>query len=106
MKLAGLELRKWNFNDRSVINYDKEERETGRNFTDTANITCLGDSLSKILGLHWNSDSDTFNYKIRDYSEEHVVTKHQILSDISTIFDPLGLLGSVIIQAKCIIQNL
>ena len=46
--------------------------------------------LKKILGIMWNYKKDTLNVKHIDKSYPN--TKRVILSHISSIFDPLGLL--------------
>ncbi|XP_045463791.1 uncharacterized protein LOC123673349 [Harmonia axyridis] len=62
---------------------------------------------TETLGIYWNSTSDCFIYNSQlslDYPNP--VTKRNILSTISQIFDPLGLLGPVIVQAKILLQQL
>ncbi|XP_050315358.1 uncharacterized protein LOC126749716 [Anthonomus grandis grandis] len=64
------------------------------------------DIASKTLGLLWNHISDTLEYKIGPIESSTRVTKRTILSSISQIFDPLGLLSPVTISAKIILQQL
>ncbi|XP_050294309.1 uncharacterized protein LOC126734653 [Anthonomus grandis grandis] len=64
------------------------------------------DIPSKTLGLLWNHISDTLEYKIGPIESSTRVTKRTILSSISQIFDPLGLLSPVTIPAKIILQQL
>ncbi|XP_050313723.1 uncharacterized protein LOC126748497 [Anthonomus grandis grandis] len=64
-------------------------------------------SSSKTLGISWNSPKDQFVYSSNLKNIPDVlVTKRSILAAISTIFDPLGLLGPIIIQGKILIQKL
>lgn len=68
-----------------------------------------GDSTSKTLGIRWNPHLDTLHYDCpEDYGVllDNKVTKRIILSLISQIFDPLGLLAPVIIKAKLVLQLL
>ena len=58
----------------------------------------------KTLGLVWNPTSDTFEFKALLTNTSH--TKRLILSDISRIYDPLGLIGPIIVQAKIFMQSL
>ncbi|XP_050315300.1 uncharacterized protein LOC126749647 [Anthonomus grandis grandis] len=60
---------------------------------------------NKTLGLLWNSESDFLQYFIKTFDQSNP-TKRKILSCVSQIFDPLGLLQPVIIIAKTIIQKL
>jgi len=61
----------------------------------------------KTLGLYWDSNSDCFVYKVTlPAMDEHKITKRSILSNIARLFDPLGLLGPVIVIAKILMQQL
>ncbi|XP_015190534.1 PREDICTED: uncharacterized protein LOC107074033 [Polistes dominula] len=60
----------------------------------------------KTLGVHWNAMQDTINYAVKRNDNPSKVTKRNILSEIARIFDPLGLLEPVIINAKILIQKL
>ena len=55
-------------------------------------------------GLIWNIENDTFTFKpvIKDLPN----TKRGILSIVSSVFDPLGILNPSLIEAKYIIQQL
>ncbi|XP_018376532.1 PREDICTED: uncharacterized protein LOC108769821 [Trachymyrmex cornetzi] len=59
-----------------------------------------------VLGIHWNQFQDTFHFTYEVDHGSSVVSKRTILSEISRLFDPLGLLGPVIVQAKLILQEL
>ena len=62
----------------------------------------------KTLGLYWNSGEDKIIYKIAENSEnsKSQITKHTMLAEIARLFDPLGLLGPIIVYAKMMIQIL
>ncbi|CAH2085366.1 unnamed protein product [Euphydryas editha] len=62
-------------------------------------------SQNKTLGLNWISDSDNLSFSINIELLEKI-TKRHILSVISQIFDPLGLVGPTIVEAKIIMQKL
>ena len=98
---AGLELRKWLCNKPEL--YEKFKIIEGLE----ANILELGvNEQNKTLGVFWNASSDVIKYRIRDFDNQTVVSKRIILSTISQIFDPLGLLGPLIMNAKLILQSL
>ncbi|GFY44440.1 integrase catalytic domain-containing protein [Trichonephila inaurata madagascariensis] len=63
------------------------------------------ESITKPLGVLWNSSSDTFCFKVSP-STNHIFTKRDVHSQIARIFDPLGLLGPVISKAKFFMQQL
>nr|XP_018895666.1 PREDICTED: uncharacterized protein LOC109029600 [Bemisia tabaci] len=58
------------------------------------------------LGVKWDSSNDSILYCVDLPDSPRQVTKRIVLSEISKIFDPLGLVGPVIITAKIIIQDL
>nr|CAH7729738.1 unnamed protein product [Callosobruchus chinensis] len=92
----GFELRKWKSNDKNVLS-DIDIEHTSNIVEFSANK----DLETKTLGLFWKCDQDTLTYKINvDNSHSGQMTKRIILSRISTIFDPLGLVSPCIITAK------
>ncbi|XP_050063272.1 uncharacterized protein LOC114130946 [Aphis gossypii] len=97
MSKAGLELRKWLSNDPELI---------ADVHSDNNSIRSMGEQMTKILGLHWKSDDDMLFYTVQQVEVNAPITKRKILSEIATIFDPLGLLGPIIIIAKIIMQSL
>ncbi|XP_076385701.1 uncharacterized protein LOC105664200 [Megachile rotundata] len=92
---AGLSLRKWSTNCIELGNAELESQDR----------TLSEDSESKILGLHWSPRKGELFFRVNS-SQPNRVTKRVILSEIAQIFDPLGLIGPVIITAKLIMQQL
>ncbi|XP_055612618.1 uncharacterized protein LOC129759241, partial [Uranotaenia lowii] len=72
---------------RSCLDFDKEEP-------------------IKTLGICWEPEKDLFgcNVGIRDPVEP--ITKRQILSGISQLYDPLGLIAPIVIRGKMLMQRL
>ncbi|GFY75616.1 uncharacterized protein TNIN_374891 [Trichonephila inaurata madagascariensis] len=62
------------------------------------------ESITKTLGVLWNSSSDTFCFKVSP-TINHILTKRDVLSQIARIFDPLDLLGLVISKVKFSCSN-
>jgi hypothetical protein len=60
----------------------------------------------RTLGLVWHPSQDTFKYEINIKPCQELVTKRVVLSIISSIFDPTGLLGPVILRHKIAMQQL
>ena len=52
----------------------------------------------------WNYKKDTLN--VKHSNKSYPITKRGILSHISSIFDPLSLLVSYLLEPKLIIQQL
>ncbi|XP_065086854.1 uncharacterized protein LOC135708681 [Ochlerotatus camptorhynchus] len=59
----------------------------------------------KALGIHWQPCSDEFLFSVQPTKILHP-TKRIILSNIASLFDPLGLLAPIIIKAKLLMQHL
>ncbi|XP_022182788.1 uncharacterized protein LOC111042467 [Myzus persicae] len=98
---AGLQLRKWVANKSQVL------ADIANVDNDPLRVLNLDNSPIKMLGLFWNPHNDTYEYKVNDPSQQiTLITKRTILSNIATIFDPLGLIGPVVITAKIIMQKL
>ncbi|XP_044753563.1 uncharacterized protein LOC123312983 [Coccinella septempunctata] len=91
LKKGGFNIRKWKYN---VL-------------TESKSTATLDDKNgpTKTLGITWTPREDNIQYLIKRNSE-HRLTKRKILSEIATIFDPLGLLSPVIIQAKLLMQEI
>ncbi|XP_025997375.2 uncharacterized protein LOC113005723 [Solenopsis invicta] len=95
---AGFSLRKWASNEQAAL-----EDLSGSHSSCILNIN--EDANSPTVGLQWNSSSDTFQFQITIFKHAKI-SKRSILSTIARIFDPLGILGPVIITAKIIMQRL
>jgi len=54
----------------------------------------------KTLGVGWNPQTDTVNFKVKDLQISGAFTKRSVLSKISQIYDPLGLASVVTIKAR------
>ena len=91
-----MDLRKWASNDLRVFN------EANHSGTERVIQT---DKDAKTLGLLWTPDTDQLRYSVNQISRL-TVTKRTILYTIAQIFDPLGLVGPVVIRAKIILQHI
>ena len=65
-------------------------------------------SLVNVLGLRWNPTTDelTIATKPSVLAHDHLVTKREVLQDLSKVFDPLGFIAPVVIRAKLLMQQL
>ncbi|XP_076394339.1 uncharacterized protein LOC143265527 [Megachile rotundata] len=98
LQLGGFQLHKWVSN--------KSQLTVECNDNNTASNICLNTQSKKLLGIHWNATEDVLMYSIKSLPNNKCVTKRNILSEIAQLFDPLGLLGPVIVIAKLIMQEL
>lgn len=60
----------------------------------------------KTLGARWNPATDCLHYSVAEWTTPNTLNKRLVASDIAKLFDPLGLLGPIIIVAKMFLQSL
>ncbi|XP_045777595.1 uncharacterized protein LOC123875672 [Maniola jurtina] len=97
-------LRKW------VFNFKNDSLPSSHTLKDLSlgepGIGLTYPPQSKTLGLSWISQSDQLNYQSKVRLPSTKITKRVILSTISQIFDPLGLLSPTIMTVKILLQRL
>nr|CAH7749573.1 unnamed protein product [Callosobruchus chinensis] len=94
----GFPLRKWLSNSPHIL----------EDSIDNDNCYIMSDDdTRKTLGLLWCCTSDTLEYRVneKDFALPRL-SKRTMLSAISKIFDPLGIISPVIITVKIFIQEL
>ena len=66
------------------------------------------DSNANILGLKWNTSTDTLTFTSKEIlsTDKSVISKRKVLQCSSRLYDPLHLLAPVTIQAKLFMQEL
>ncbi|XP_074026866.1 uncharacterized protein [Leptinotarsa decemlineata] len=97
---AGFFLRKWMSNERAIIDQANECEHDQQNYYIT------DQQSTKALGILWHATDDVLSYDVKNTFDHSRVTKRMILSQISQIFDPIGLVSPVTIRAKIILQQL
>ncbi|XP_076660974.1 uncharacterized protein LOC143364585 [Halictus rubicundus] len=95
---GGFSIRQWASNNRDILD-DLTDNELRANF-----IVNIDRSL-KTLGISWKTNTDEICYTTCTDAVGSKATKRSILSEIARIFDPLGLLGPVVLHAKKIMQD-
>lgn len=99
---GGFKLTKWRSNKCTVMDtIPEEQRAQCRKNLDLAHDVF---PVERVLGVQWCFQSDAFKFRIE--VQEKPVTRRGILSVISSIYDPLGILSPVILSAKIILQRL
>lgn len=98
LKQAKMTLRKIQSNSKEVMDRIPDELK--------GSYINIGDKdVIKTLGLHWMPEPDHFVYYYEPSG--HVkMTMRAVLSEISRLFDPLGLVQPVIVKAKIFMQHL
>lgn len=92
-------LRKW------VFNFDCGDQTSSEIFGSIKPLNLDESSHCKTLGIGWNNVSDVFHYNTQ-FKNDTKITKRSILSHVSQIFDPYGLLSPTIMVAKVLLQKL
>ena len=67
------------------------------------------DVTVNLLGLLWDTSADTINFNPKQFlskSETPLVTKRSVLQMSSKVYDPLGILSPVTVQAQILMQDL
>ncbi|XP_060854980.1 uncharacterized protein LOC132932621 [Metopolophium dirhodum] len=101
LQSGGFNLRKWSANDSVLLQNLNKEND------DSMLVLELEDEMAKVLGVLWHPRKDIFQYKVQDTkSEIQSTTKRSILAQIASLFDPLGLVGPIIIKAKILMQEM
>lgn len=95
-KVGQFPLQKWNSNYPELLP-DAEQKSTS--------LVEIDPTQLKILGLVWKPTTDTFHFTVGVITTSEP-TKRTIASDIAKLFDPLGLISPVLIQAKLLLQQL
>ncbi|XP_077296690.1 uncharacterized protein LOC143918623 [Arctopsyche grandis] len=97
LKSSGLSLSKWASNNEDIAPQPEQEQMADFNFSESSH---------KTLGLFWKPRSDVFYFQFQLKPKFSPFTKRQFLSEISQIFDPLGLLTPLLITHNPHAKNL
>ncbi|XP_076660770.1 uncharacterized protein LOC143364165 [Halictus rubicundus] len=93
---AGFSLRKWASNDPKAIGHVS-------GVTQNVEFRIL-DKEPKTLGLSWSVSSDQL-FSSTQSKKHSRITKRNILAEIAQIFEPLGLIGPVIVKSRLFMQE-
>ena len=58
---------------------------------------------SKVLGINWDVTEDAFKFEKSSHQPVGEITRHRMLSCLSAIYDPLGLMNPLIVQGKFVL---
>lgn len=94
---------------------------------DSEGINLLRTQMEKVLGMSWNVEKDEFFYTVRinfsskykgvhtepnllwselHYKSPNALTRRMVLSQVASIFDPLGLVQPFILSAKLLMREM
>ena len=100
LQQGGFKLTKWVSNDPEVLKSISAELRNPA--LRELNFDKL--HVERTLGMKWETTGDVFTYDTNVNTKR--LTRRSILSTVSSIFDPLGLLSPFILPAKKILQRL
>lgn len=101
MKLGNFKLHKWCSNSQESI------KDLPDNVKYFEQIDLNKDNIMKTLGLKYNTNTDTLMFSCPMADDYNLLkTKRKILSFIGKIFDPIGLIGPIVVQAKLLMQEI
>jgi len=90
---AGFKLRKWSSNHPQL-----RDDVTGSDLDEYINLD--PGEIQRTLRFLWNPQRDCLEYRVTNNSDSQKVTKRLILSQTAVLYDPLGLLGPIILRLK------
>ena len=96
---GGFNLTKFVVNDSRLLPFIAEEDRA----KEVKEITA--EAFSKALGIHWDVADDSFFYVSRCCESSSVVTKRVMLKQVSSMYDPLGLISPIVMQGKMLFQE-
>jgi len=99
---GGFHLTKWVSNSREVLEAVAEDDRS----EDVKSLDLSQDRLPAecALGVFWDIETDSFSF--RSVNKNKPFTRRGILSVVSSVYDPLGLLCPFVFPAKVIVQDL
>lgn len=98
---GGFELRKWTSNELEVLKGLKDDQ-----IGTQSSLEFSPNEIVKALGICWEPESDTLRFDSSINLDIEPPTKRFILSAISRLFDPLGLIAPVVVKSKILMQEL
>uniref|UniRef100_A0A915EE36 CCHC-type domain-containing protein n=1 Tax=Ditylenchus dipsaci TaxID=166011 RepID=A0A915EE36_9BILA len=66
----------------------------------------LTEDRVKVLGIGWHTGADLLEIQLPNPKLKNKCTKRTILSAVASLFDPIGLVGPVIVPPKLLLQTL
>ncbi|XP_055838041.1 uncharacterized protein LOC129906336 [Episyrphus balteatus] len=101
LKQRNFELRKFCSNHPDILQSVPEEQKEQL-------VAFHQSEVIKMLGLIWDPALDAFRFKfdLDEINENEKVCKRTVLSNLASLFDPLGLLAPVIVLGKLFLQEL
>ncbi|XP_058827379.1 uncharacterized protein LOC131687319 [Topomyia yanbarensis] len=103
---AGFEMHQWISNSKQVLCALQNAPTAEKNVSIGS-----ASSIEKVLGMWWDTSTDTITYKISPQCDQDILsgkqppTKREMLRVLMMIFDPLGLIGHFLMFLKVLLQE-
>ena len=96
MSNANFNLRSWASNSTIIMSVVQHDNVTHSR------------AMVNVVGLLWDTTGDTLTLNPKEFTSVHhsLLTKREVLEDMSKIFDPLGIVAPVTIMGKLFMQEL
>lgn len=100
---GSLPLRKWASNEEAALNGVPPEHRAI-----SSSIDLELDESIKTVGMGWTPATDkiTFSIKMSSLTQTDHITKRQLLSDSSKLYDPAGILSPITVMSKLLMQKI
>ena len=113
MAEGGFVLRKWKSNSQELVAMIEKAENSAPQASEYSTYaqTTLGNLMgkgNKILGVSWDRENDVFSFPLEEVvkrSKVEKITKRVVLSIISSLFDPMGIISPVMVNAKILFQD-
>ena len=99
---GGFNLTKFTSNSKEVLKTIPEERR--KKGVKNQDLVSGDIPEEKALGVHWNVEEDVLGFQIE--LKEKPLTRRGLLSTLSSVYDPLGIVAPFILEGRSIIQKL
>ena len=100
LEKGDFKLTKWISNRREIMNVIPEEERAPT----IVNLDLEKLPMNRALGVRWDVEKDTSGFKVT--RRKVLDTRRKILSFVSSIYDPLGLMAPLLLPAKKVLQQL
>lgn len=104
---GGFEIRSWHSNSNYVLQQIGAESSTV-----TKNMACMESATEKVVGMHWDTNSDCFTFVLNNRLDTSILdgskvpTKREVLRTLMMIYDPLGLISFFLVFDKVLLQEI
>lgn len=99
LKKGSFRLTKFTSNSKDVLAAIPAEERT------TKDLDLDSLPIERALGVQWDTETDTFGVKAMSSPNRNSLTRRDCLSVLSSTFDPFGMVGPVLLQAKRLVQR-